>query len=100
LKQSVLINVSTFKKTWNFLKIMHLLVFICFKPKWGKASKSTTISCSIEPLKDTPQEAEWEELAQDLHLFPAMVEKESWILSHAGWSFNHKCIRSDSALLC
>ena len=48
--------------------------FMCFKTKWGELSESTTISCSVEPLKETPQEAEWEELAQHSHLFPVTVE--------------------------
>ena len=68
---------------WNYIQqeeriledwVMFLLVFMCFKTKWGELSESTTISCSVEPLKETPQEAEWEELAQHSHLFPVTVE--------------------------
>jgi hypothetical protein len=51
---------------------------MCFKTKWGELSESTTISCSVEPLKETPQEAEWEELAQRFHLFSETVQKKKF----------------------
>jgi len=41
------------------------------KPQSGEVCKTTTISCCVEPLEKTPEEAEGKELSQCLHLFPS-----------------------------
>ena len=55
-------------------KVMFVPVLICFEPKCREANKSTMDVCSKEPLEETPQEAEGEELAQSSHLFPVKEE--------------------------
>lgn len=47
-----------------------ILVFTCFESKRREVHETTAVSSSKEPLEETPQEAEGEELAQLSHLFP------------------------------
>lgn len=49
-------------------------IFICFEPKSREANESTIVSSSKEPLEETPQEAEGEELAECSHLLPIRIE--------------------------
>lgn len=44
------------------------------KPQGREANKTTIVSSSVEPLKETPYEAEGEKFAQRFYLFPARVE--------------------------
>lgn len=45
-------------------------VCISFEAESWEGFESTILSCSKEPLEETPQKAEGEELAQCSHLFP------------------------------
>ena len=49
---------------------MSLLVLISFESKGREVGEPTVFSSGEEPLEETPQEAEGEELPQYPHLFP------------------------------
>lgn len=51
---------------------MSVPVVIGFETKCREVCKSTTITCSKEPLEEAPEKAKGEELPQCSHLFPIM----------------------------
>ena len=55
--------------------LKYLRILICFKTERREVYKSAAISSSIEPLKETPQETQGEELPQLLHLLPERVKQ-------------------------
>lgn len=48
----------------------HILVFIGFQTKCREVIKATTITRSVKPLEEAPQEAKREELSQQMYLLP------------------------------
>lgn len=55
--------------------LVYLPVIIGFETECREVRKATPIPCSEEPLKQSPQKAEGEELAQCPHLFPIKLRK-------------------------
>jgi hypothetical protein len=54
--------------------VSYIPVFIGFETKCREVYKSTAITCSEEPLEETPYKAKGEELPQCSHLFSIMKE--------------------------